>query len=48
MRGSAADPQLIAHFDLRGGYLKPGEGDSKIPLIAPTVDHDIAALAAAY
>ena len=46
--GSAVDPQLIAHFDLRGGYLKPGEGDSKIPLIAPTVDHDIAALAAVY
>ena len=44
--GSVVDPRLIAHFDLRGGYLKPAEGDTKIPLILPTVDHDIAALTA--
>ena len=39
--GPEVDPSLIAHFDLRGGYLKPSEGDEKIPLISPMVDADV-------
>jgi predicted TIM-barrel fold metal-dependent hydrolase len=45
MSGPVPDPELIAHFDRRGGYLRPSEGDAKVPLIAPMVEDDLAALA---
>jgi predicted TIM-barrel fold metal-dependent hydrolase len=41
----AVDPELLAIFDLRGGYLKPWEGDARIPEITPMLDADLAALA---
>ena len=34
-------PDLIAHFDLRGGYLKPPEGAAKLELIEPMVSDDL-------
>jgi predicted TIM-barrel fold metal-dependent hydrolase len=40
--GPDVDRTLIEHFDRRGGYLKPAEGDSKIPLIADLVSEDVA------
>ncbi len=40
--GPAVDPRLVGHFDLRGGYQKPSEGGSKIPLISPAVEEDVA------
>jgi hypothetical protein len=39
--GPPVDAALIEHFDRRGGYLKPAEGGSKIPLIAELVDADV-------
>jgi predicted TIM-barrel fold metal-dependent hydrolase len=35
-------PELIEHFQLRGGYLKPPEADAKFPLIVPLLDADLA------
>jgi predicted TIM-barrel fold metal-dependent hydrolase len=40
--GGDVDPALIAHFDLRGGYLKPAEGDAKLPQIREMVREDLA------
>jgi predicted TIM-barrel fold metal-dependent hydrolase len=40
--GPPVPEALIAHFDRRGGYLRPVEGDSRIHLIADLVEHDIA------
>jgi predicted TIM-barrel fold metal-dependent hydrolase len=40
--GGPVDPGLVAHFDLRGGYLKPYEGDSRVAEIAPMVEADLA------
>jgi predicted TIM-barrel fold metal-dependent hydrolase len=39
--GPAVDAALIDHFDRRGGYLKPPEGDTKISLIADLVTADV-------
>jgi hypothetical protein len=39
---SDVDADLVAHFDLRGGYLKPSEGDTKLALIAPMIADDLA------
>ena len=36
------DPALIDHFDLRGGYLKPAEGDAKLPAVMQLVQDDVA------
>jgi hypothetical protein len=38
------DPALIAHFDLRGGYLKTAEADAKLPQAMELVRQDVAAL----
>jgi hypothetical protein len=40
--GTPVDPALIAHFDLRGGYLKPAEGDAKLPEVMNLVEDDVA------
>ena len=39
----AVDPALVAHFDLRGGYLKPAEGDAKLAQVMELVTDDLAA-----
>jgi len=38
---AAVDPALVAHFDLRGGYLKPAEGDAKLAAIIEMVSEDL-------
>jgi predicted TIM-barrel fold metal-dependent hydrolase len=40
-------PELLAHFDLRGGYLKQAEGAEKLPLVQALVEDDLDQLAAA-
>jgi predicted TIM-barrel fold metal-dependent hydrolase len=35
------DADLIAHFDLRGGYLKPAEGGGRLNLIEPMLSDDL-------
>jgi predicted TIM-barrel fold metal-dependent hydrolase len=40
-------PELLDHFDARGGYLKPAEGDERIPAIDPLVKQDLAVVGAA-
>jgi predicted TIM-barrel fold metal-dependent hydrolase len=42
---AAVDPELVGIFDVRGGYLKPSEGDARIPEIAPMVEADLAVIA---
>jgi predicted TIM-barrel fold metal-dependent hydrolase len=46
---NATDPEIAAelmeNFDARGGYLKPAEGDERIPAIEPLVKHDLAVAA---
>ena len=37
------DPALIGHFDLRGGYLKPPEGDAKLDAVMELVAGDLTA-----
>jgi predicted TIM-barrel fold metal-dependent hydrolase len=39
-------PGLLAHFDLRGGYLKAPEGAEKLPLVRAMVEGDLGHLAA--
>ena len=36
------DDELLAIFDTRGGYLKPAEGDLRIPDITPMLERDLA------
>jgi predicted TIM-barrel fold metal-dependent hydrolase len=36
------EPELMDNFDARGGYLKPPEGDERIPAIEPLVKQDLA------
>jgi predicted TIM-barrel fold metal-dependent hydrolase len=38
------DPALLAHFDLRGGYLKPWEGDARVAEIDPMIREDLAGM----
>jgi predicted TIM-barrel fold metal-dependent hydrolase len=40
--GPPVDPELLAHFDARGGYLRPAEGDRRIPEVAALVQGDLA------
>jgi predicted TIM-barrel fold metal-dependent hydrolase len=46
---NATDPhigaELMENFDARGGYLKPAEGDERIPAIEPLVKQDLAVAA---
>ena len=41
-KAAAAAPELIGHFDMRGGYLKPAEGDRKLDEIRPMIFEDLA------
>jgi predicted TIM-barrel fold metal-dependent hydrolase len=43
----APSPELLAHMDLRGGYLKDAEGAEKLPLVQAMVEADLEHLAAA-
>jgi predicted TIM-barrel fold metal-dependent hydrolase len=36
------DPALVAHFDLRGGYLRPPEGDAQLSAVREMVRDDLA------
>jgi predicted TIM-barrel fold metal-dependent hydrolase len=45
--GAPVDPELLGLFDGRGGYLRPAEGDARIPDIAPMLDDDLSQLAGA-
>jgi predicted TIM-barrel fold metal-dependent hydrolase len=38
----SVDEELLAIFDARGGYLKPAEGDLRIPDITPMLERDLA------
>ncbi len=40
--GHVVEPALVDHFDARGGYLKPFEGDRRIPEIDVLVREDLA------
>jgi predicted TIM-barrel fold metal-dependent hydrolase len=40
-------PELIENFEARGGYLKPAEGDEKIPEVGALVEHDLATVGGA-
>jgi predicted TIM-barrel fold metal-dependent hydrolase len=42
----APAPELLAHMDLRGGYLKDAEGAEKLPLVQAMVEADLGHLAA--
>lgn len=46
LAGPDVDAALIGHFDLRDGYLRPPEGDGRIPVIAGMVRDDLAGMAA--
>jgi predicted TIM-barrel fold metal-dependent hydrolase len=39
------DPEIVAIFDLRGGYLRPAEGGARIPELAASLDEDLARVA---
>ena len=39
-------PELMDNFAVRGGYLKPAEGDSRIPLLEPVLKEDLAGIGA--
>ena len=39
-------PELMDNFAARGGYLKPSEGDERVPALAPLVEHDLDVVAA--
>jgi predicted TIM-barrel fold metal-dependent hydrolase len=41
------DPELLAIFDGRGGYLRPAEGDDRFPEIAPMLNDDLARVCSA-
>ena len=41
------DPALLQHFDLRGGYLKPWEGDTRLTEVDPMIREDLVAMGAA-
>ena len=41
--GPAVDPALIAHFDARGEYLHPAEGDRRISKIGSMFKEDLGA-----
>jgi predicted TIM-barrel fold metal-dependent hydrolase len=35
------DPALIAHFDVRGGYLRPAEGGARLDAVGELIDEDV-------
>ena len=37
-------PELIANFDVRGGYLKPPEGDARIAIVDDMIRSDLASI----
>jgi predicted TIM-barrel fold metal-dependent hydrolase len=39
------DPEIVAIFDVRGGYLKPAEGGARIPELEPMLEDDLAGVA---
>jgi predicted TIM-barrel fold metal-dependent hydrolase len=41
-RAPAVAPELVEHFAARGGYLKPFEGDRRIPELEVLMRHDLA------
>jgi predicted TIM-barrel fold metal-dependent hydrolase len=46
MGAPAPSKELVDHFDLRGGYLKPWEGDLRIPQAEPELAKDLSTLGA--
>ncbi|HEY6531903.1 MAG TPA: amidohydrolase family protein [Acidimicrobiales bacterium] len=44
MGAPAATPGLVDHFEVRGGYLKPWEGDSRLGAAFPLIERDLATL----
>jgi hypothetical protein len=44
--GEPVTGPLLESFALRGGYLKPAEGDSQIPMVDKVLQEDFAGLAA--
>jgi hypothetical protein len=40
----SVEPELVQHFGDRGGYLKPFEGDRRVPEMVPLVRQDVADL----
>jgi predicted TIM-barrel fold metal-dependent hydrolase len=42
--GPEVRPELIANFDSRGGFLKPPEGEDKLPLVDDLLREDLAAV----
>jgi hypothetical protein len=45
--GGDVRQELIDNFALRGGYLKPAEGDERIPLVVEVLAQDLAEVTAA-
>ena len=45
--GGEIDPALLENFAMRGGYLKPAEGGSKLPQVEPEMKKDLDRLVAA-
>jgi hypothetical protein len=45
--GERVDPGLVAHFDLRGGYLKPAEGETNLSALEPMLREDLARIGVA-
>jgi predicted TIM-barrel fold metal-dependent hydrolase len=41
-KAANATPELLGHFDMRGGYRKPPEGDRKLDEIRPMIVEDLA------
>src|SRR3974377_878191 len=44
--GGPVDDGLIESFALRGGYLKPAEGDEKLPSVEKLLEEDLVGLTA--
>jgi hypothetical protein len=42
----AVRPELIESFDQRGGYLKPIEGEAKLPMVDELLEEDLAGIGA--
>jgi predicted TIM-barrel fold metal-dependent hydrolase len=42
--GPEVRPELIANFDSRGGFLKPAEGEAKLPMVDTLLQEDLAAV----
>jgi hypothetical protein len=38
---SPVPPELIANFDIRGGYLKPAEGDARLAAVDKMIREDL-------